>query len=694
MRIKIFFVKLKNKTVSIFRGVGDFFKAAWLRTLNFFKYLGSRIYCIYCKRPLLFCITAALLSEFFIETVSRHSLFEGLKFTFLSPIVFLYNALIIFAIFAISLVIKRGIATFTTVFLIWNIFGVANAIILFNRPSPFAAADFLILPTVLEIITVYLTIPEIIIIAVGLIGVLTGMVFLWIKAPKREPSYKKHLITLGTSAVLLGILTPMLVFSGLITSDYSNILKAYEKNGFPYSFSRSLFSRGISKPRGYSEETINGILNRIGEKIQPDKNFESPNIIYVQLESLFDLSAVNGITVSENPLPNFTALKENNPSGFISVPLCGSGTANTEFEILTGISTEFFSPGEYPYITVMRDTVCESTPFILKGNGYKTHSMHNNTGVFYDRNLIYPNLGFDSFTPIEYMYDIEYNELGWAKDSVFIDEIQKTLESTEEKDFVFAVSVQPHGAYPTEKVADYPITVTGEGMSEEYKNMYTYYVNQIKGSDEMIGKLTEFYSNYHEKTVIVFYGDHLPDLKLEEEDLKEGDLYQTEYILWSNYGAFDSVPDKDIEAFQLSAYVFELLGLNENIGVINSVHRYLSNEEDYKNIMELIEYDVLFGEQYSIKDKEYNPTNIKFGISVPKIEKIILEGDTLTVKGEWFNPFSVIYIDGKRYETKYISINTVVAENVKIKEGKKVSVAQEANDGTVFTETNNIVYVK
>lgn len=692
--VKKFFCGLKDKTKNVWEKVISSLKTAFFNIGKFFKFLGAKIYSLYCKRPFVFCIVSALLMAFYIETVSRHSILEGLKFTFLSPVVFLYSALIILATMSLSLLIRRGIAMYVTVFLIWFFFGTANGVVLLNRPSPFAAADFLILPTVLGIITVYLTVFEIIIISIALVAAVTGIVFMWIKAPKRDVCIKKDLVKFLSSALLIAVTTMPLLSLGVLTRDYSDILKAYEKNGFPYSFARSLFCSDIPKPSGYSEKKINGVLDRIDAKKQKNEDFSAPNIIYVQLESFIDLSHVKGVTLSENPTPNFTALKESCPSGFLSVPLVGSGTANTEFEILTGMSTEFFSPGEYPYITIMRETVCESTPFILSKNGYKTHAMHNNTGVFYDRHLVYPNLGFDTFIPIEHMYDVEYNDCGWAKDASLLYEIQRTLESTAEKDFVFTVSVQPHGSYPTEKLGDYSIKVSGFEDNPEFENMYTYYAEQIKGTDKLIGDLVDYYKDYHEDTVIVFYGDHLPDLRLTEDDLKEGNRYQTEYVLWSNFGAFDNVPNKDIESFQLGAYLYELLGLNENIGVIGAANRYMSNETDYKDILHLLEYDALFGKNYSNKGAEYKPTTLSFGAVEIKITDLAFDSGTLTVSGEWFNPFSVIYINGERVEAEYVSREKIVAKGVELKDGDMVTVKQDTEDGDTLSTSVAVAYVQ
>lgn len=638
---------------------------------------------------MLFCVITSIIIEFYIECFSRHSLVSGLKFTFLQPLTFIYNALIIFATMSVSLVLKRAIAMWTTAAVIWIVLGTANAIILINRPSPFTGSDFLILPSVLEIITVYLRVWQIVLIAAAIIGAITALVFLWIKSPKRKVRIKRDLTAFAVIAGALALSTPLCIATGVVTTDYSVIMDAYYDAGFPYSFSRSIFCHGISQPEKYDRETVEQILQRLEAErkktVDTSLNEEKPNVIFVQLESFFDVSAINGVTFSENPIPNFTYLKENYPSGYLTVPLIGSGTANTEFEVLTGMNIDFFSPGEYPFIMVLKDNACESLATVLKNRGYATHSMHNNTGTFYSRNEVYPHLGFDSFTPIEYMYDLEYNALGWAKDKVYTTEIQKTLASTEERDFVFAVSVQPHGAYPTVQTGEYNITVNGV-KDESQRHMYSYYVNQIAETDAFIKELTDAFENYDEKTVIVFYGDHLPDLKLSETDLSRGDLYSTEYVIWSNYDLGDkSSAPETLEAYQLAAYVSELLGIDE--GLMNGIHRYFSDTSEYINYLKILEYDALYGNKYCYGDNVPKPSEMSFGVVPIEISDVNFTGEGLTVIGTGFNKYSVVYINGKRYDTVYNPDGTLTVNNFRPAKSMRLIVVQEATDGTVFSGT-------
>ena len=79
-----------------------------------------------------------------------------------------------------------------------------------------------------------------------------------------------------------------------------------------------------------------------------------PNIIVVQLESYFDVDEAEFFTTSEDACPNLHEMYKNYSSGYFKVPSVGAGTANTEFEVLTGMNMRFFGPGEYPYKTVVK----------------------------------------------------------------------------------------------------------------------------------------------------------------------------------------------------------------------------------------------------------------------------------------------------------------------------------------------------
>lgn len=128
------------------------------------------------------------------------------------------------------------------------------------------------------------------------------------------------------------------------------------------------------------------------------------------------------------------------------------------------------------------------------------------------------------------------NSLGWVKDSVLTDEILKCLDSTEEPDYVYTISVQGHGAYPEEPVLEDPEIMVSGSPTREKDYQWEYYVNEIYEMDQFVKELTERLADYPEDVVLVMYGDHLPTMGLTVEDLENKYLFQTQYVIWDNFG--------------------------------------------------------------------------------------------------------------------------------------------------------------
>lgn len=663
---------------------------------------------LFYKAPLRTCLISAVITELIVEMLCRHSFTDAFVFVFEHPLMFAFGVAVIFLTYSLSLIVKKRAVMWLTFFIIWFGLALTDCIVLIYRAAPLSGSDFAILGSVLPIIGVYLTPFQIVLIAVGIVAAVGLIVALWIKAPGREADTRRGLKQFLIFVLVFAVLLVSLGLAELLPRNFSDINRAYSDYGFPYGFLSSIFVQGINKPSGYDRQSVDAVMERVNaaksERELTGADGDAPNVIYVQLESFFDIKSVLGLELSEDVIPNFTALKKSCLSGYLGVPLVGAGTANTEFEILTGMDIDFFGAGEYPYTSVLDENTCESAAYIYRKYGYKTHAMHNNTGTFYGRNTVYSNLGFDTFTPVECMYDVQYNALDWAKDSCLTEQIKETLLSSAERDFIFTVSVQAHGKYPETMLGDGSDYYYGyddiDGLeTERLENMYLYYVNQLRGTDAFIGELIEFLRSFDEKTLVVFYGDHLPYLELEAEQLDNGDLYKTEYIVWSNYELGDDLPEaEDIEAYQLSSYIFELLGLEG--GRMSDIHTYLRDDADYLDVLELMEYDMLFGDRYAYGDEgAYLPTELDFGIRVTEIDSIsyVRTGESgekliLSVKGKNFNEFSKVYVNGKNAgKTEFIS-HTELKIALRIENGDVITVAQEADDGTVFRTTNEYTF--
>ncbi len=130
----------------------------------------------------------------------------------------------------------------------------------------------------------------------------------------------------------------------MLSNYFGNIAFAYEDYGYPYCLATTIFNTGISCPQDYSQEEIDRIKSTESELGETQED-SRPNIIFLQLESFFDPTEVNFLEFSEDPIPTFRKLMKEYSSGYFRVPSVGAGTANTEFETITGMSLRYFGPG-------------------------------------------------------------------------------------------------------------------------------------------------------------------------------------------------------------------------------------------------------------------------------------------------------------------------------------------------------------
>ena len=645
------------------------------------------------KRPVYTIICIAPLLNLIVEMLSRRSFTSVFRSIWNYPAFFVLNAMIMFLTLLPSLFVRRRHFAQLLVCAIWLGLGVTNFVLMGYRTTPLSASDFKVLSSVWRIITVYLSIPQIIAIVIGFAAVITLIVVAFRRLP-RSPRPMKTAIITSVFSVFIFVIS---IFSGyrldIMPRTVQNLAVAYKDYGFAWCFALSIFDRGISEPKDYSQKLVEEIVGELdgAESLQPQPSGDTKaNIIFVQLESFFDPTHLKNISVSSKPTRIFGALKRSCPSGYLTVPVVGAGTVNTEFEVLTGMSLDYFGTGEYPYSTVLRSETCESMAYNLRELGYRSHAIHNNTATFYSRNTVFRNLGFDSFTPLEYMNGVEYNPLGWAKDRVLTGEIMDALRSTSEPDFVYAISVEPHGKYPREPIegAEEKLTVSGL-ESAELTAEYNYYVNELRQTDTFTGELIRALSDFDEPTVLVLYGDHLPSLEIEPEMLDNGSVYQTEYVIWSNFGL--KAYDKDLDAYQLSAYVMQLLGYDN--GILTKVHQAFENgeydsAETYQQKLEALEYDMLYGEREVYNGvSPYEPTDLEMGVRKIRVNGAEQRGEVYFVYGENFTPYSEVYVGDEARETLFVDENTLLLMGDPPLPGDRLRVVQLADNGTELGST-------
>lgn len=418
---------------------------------------------------------------------------------------------------------------------------------------------------------------------------------------------------------------------------------------------------------------------------------ELPNILFVQLESYFDPTEVEWLQFSEDPIPNLREMYSKYSSGYFKVPSVGAGTANTEFEVLTGMSMRFFGPGEYPYKTYGKTKVIESAASALGSLGYGTEALHNNGGNFYSRAQVFNHMGFDHYTSKEFMNILRMTPKGWAADDVLIPNILDSMDTTEGQDFVFTISVQGHGDYPTEPTLENP-TIKVDGVEDEGKrNAWEYYVNEVYEMDKFAGDLVAALEERGEPTVVVFYGDHLPTMDLEAKDLKSRYLYNTNYVIWDNIGL--EKKDGNYAAYQIMAEVFERLDIHA--GTVFNYHQTRHQTKNYLADLELLQYDILYGDQYIYEEngKPITEGHMVMGVNDTIITDLVEQADgTYSIYGENFTKQTKVYINGEKQPTSFLNNTRVDLKKSELKDGDIVMAAQVGSSNTIFRTSVEFEY--
>ena len=637
----------------------------------------------------------AIMIDYIIEAMSRHSVMAAWEFSCVSTKAFLYNAFMIFATFSIVYLFKRRAFVRLILSILWFVLGIVNGIMLSRRVTPFNAQDLKTVAEGLSLFTNYFSVAELVAMGFGAVLVVFFLIYLWktVGKYKRKVNYLLSAIVVAASFGGYGVLTDYVIENRIVSTYFANIAFAYQDYGLPYCFAASIFNTGISEPNGYTEEMVADISND-GAIVKSTADIEEmPNVIVVQLESFFDTSEFKRLNTTIDPLPNLRKMAAEYSSGYCQVPSIGAGTANTEFEVITGMNLRYFGPGEYPYKTYLKERTAESAATAFKSFGYSAHAIHNHSGNFYSRAKVFNNTGFDTFVCKEFM-NFDSTPNGWAKDEVLLEHIDDCLNSTEHQDFVFTITVQGHGSYPEKKVIKEPHLYAWGTETAKKNNQWTYYANQVYEMDIFAQNLVDMMAERGEPAVVVFYGDHLPTLGLGEDDMKSESLFNTNYVIWDNIGL--EKKDGTIPTYQLMATVMDRIGLHA--GTIFNYHQERMDDADtadYLMDLELLQYDLLYGKKYVYGD---DPIVIDGNIEMGKRDTEILyvteslDGE-YTVVGENFTKWTYVYINGEKQSRKFVNENTLKLKKSHLEEWDIVTVCQVGSSNTIFRTSEEYVYL-
>ncbi|MGO5362291.1 LTA synthase family protein [Collinsella bouchesdurhonensis] len=409
-------------------------------------------------------------------------------------------------------------------------------------------------------------------------------------APKRQKgSWRGLVLNLLIAIVCLGGIaahtTLLDYYHTLYIQVYSwRPLESYYRQGFLPSFISGAQTIKPSKPEDY---TVSGAKKLISEyakeyddnnqtggssatRLEATKQFdeEKPTVIAVMNETFSDLSIYQNMHADYQGPTYFKSIDDCLSRGRLYVSAYGGGTANTEFEFLTGNSMAYLGSGVYPYTTYdLTDT--ENLAAQFKSLGYHTTAMHPNHGTNWNRENVYKDFGFDQFLTINDFQNAETLR-GMVTDKATYDKILELLDTNSNPQFIFDVTMQNHSGYDTGLIPyDKQMSLNIDG---EFNSNVNEYVSLIQQSDEALKYFLNKLSKLDRKVVVVFWGDHqpfFPDTYNDRWFTNEDDathqerLWQTSYIIWANYdvaGNSQTSHEEDLSSNYLSSELMKLIG--------------------------------------------------------------------------------------------------------------------------------------
>lgn len=456
------------------------------------------------------------------------------------------------------------------------IFGLVNHYVMEFRSTPFVPWDILSVNTAASVAGNYDFTPSgrVIFVSILFLALILGVRFLRFRS---EWKLYARMISAALVVLVLCVFVNALQNDDFKTKHYLYpflFTPAYmtQVNGMLVTFAMNLEYIAVDRPADYHAEDAKETLETYESSDTADNTEDLPNIIVIMDEAFSDLSVVGNFETNEDYMPFVHSLEQGNDNtvtGYLNVSVCGGNTANTEFEFLTGNTMAFLPAGSIPYQQYIKSKTPSLAEY-LSGLGYETYGMHPYNASGWDRDRVYPLLGFENTKFFDDFTDKTFLRKYVSDDSDF----KNIIQTYEQKDeghpaFIFNVTMQNHGSY-TDAYNNFTPDVTVTGADSFVLEQY---LSLIKRTDQALENLIDYFAGQKEKTIIVFFGDHQPAdsvaaqvLALNGKDVNSLDSedqrlrYQVPYVIWANYDIEEGTGE-DTSANYLAARVLQTAGV-------------------------------------------------------------------------------------------------------------------------------------
>ena len=406
--------------------------------------------------------------------------------------------------------------------------------------------------------------------------------------------------------------------------DFTDQAYNYRTNGFILATISNLQAKTQKQPEGYSKEAVQKIVQKY-KKIAEEKNKnrkklsdEKVNVVYVMSESFIDPKLGKHLYDYGNkePIPYTKKIKNSQSSGWAASSEYGGGTANVEFEALTGLSNFFLN--SIPYTSIVPAN--KDTPSIVKNfneNGYKTIAMHPYNRNMYRREVVYPNLGFQEYKSADnFKNNSKIDNSKYISDESAFNEVLAELKNSQKPKFIHLVTMQNHMPYEENAYSEHNFSVNAKnGANPENTKTIQAYLEGISRSDKAMKNFLSEIEKLNEKTIVIFWGDHWPGIygEMFEKELNKNDIRRTPLFVYSNFKKerqdlgtssliYNQILALNTFNSKISPFQYLLSDLREKYPALTKQFVKTDEKSEILKDFEMIEYDILSGNKYSLGD--------------------------------------------------------------------------------------------
>lgn len=548
---------------------------------------------------------------FAVVQFSTAELLNMVSFDFKTPEYLVLNLLLCALVPAVFLLVLRSSAfAFSLSSLILTALSVGNHYYGILRDNPLEYFDIANAGTAVHVVSNYTFSPDMPVAAAVAVMVIMILVLF---AAFGIRGFGFHLWTVAGNFVVTAAAMAVFFVNIPVFGNFSNLQIITSEKGYLLSFASFIKMGQVKKPEGYGADIAEEILEEENrEKPNPeetdiralDGEANTPNIIVIMDETLSDLPSIYGFETTEDVLPYIHGMTDNTIRGRVLVSVYGGGTANTEYEFLTGNSLYYLPMGSSPYVQYVGSHQ-QSLAWKLKNLGYSTMAYHPYLAISYRRSAAYPFLGLETFYSVDDELPHEEYLRSYISDRADFKNVIHLFEQREEGQpfFIFNVTMQNHGGYSLEEPA---VDVTVKPVKEELNTApLLEYLSLIHETDTAFRELVDYFSEVEEDTIILMFGDHQPSMDsgvndfLDQEILNRGEAldsqrrYYATFVMWANF----DIEEKD-DVITSPGYLRSLL--LEQAGVeMNAYEKFLLEMSEEYPAMNAFGYLDAAGEWHS-----------------------------------------------------------------------------------------------